>query len=103
MRDDFGGLTYGAPTVYTCSIRSGGDTKLTDGKGVEFAPKDTFWVQPEDFVFGVAATPSVTWMIAEGDHRNVQAPETVGARQIRGRVIHRHKKFGQSQSWTLGT
>ena len=102
--DPFTGLeTLGTARVYVCEVRRGGKTKLADRTGSEFYPSSTFWVRLSDLDSGIHTEPQEGEMIAKGDHSGVTIPSDVGAEVVRAVVIHDNTKFGQSESYTIGT
>jgi hypothetical protein len=103
-RDPFTGLdTLGTARVYKCSVRRGGKTKLSDRTGSEFYPASTFWVRLSDLVSGTHAEPQEGEVIAKGDHSGISDPSEVGGEIIRAVMVHDHTKFGESESYTIGT
>lgn len=94
--------TLGDVLVYQCESAQGGNTPYT-AKGVEFYPKSTFWVRSDDIVSGAHQEPQEGWLIARGDHRDVSDPATVGAEPVKGVMVHSNAKFGQPDSYTIGT
>jgi hypothetical protein len=102
--DPFTGLeTLGEARVYKCEVKRGGNTKLSDRTGSEFYPASRFWVRLSDLVSGIHTEPKEGEMIAEGDHAGLSDPSTVGAEVIRAVMVHNHVKFGESESYTIGT
>jgi hypothetical protein len=103
-RDPLTGLkTAGVARVYKCEVKRGGSTKFADKTGAEFYPSSTFWVRLSDLVTGTHIEPKEGEMIAQGDQSAVTDPSTVGAEIIRAVLIHNHVKFGESESYTIGT
>lgn len=103
-KDPLTGLeTLGETRSYKCEVKRGGSTKLADKTGSEFYPSSRFWVRLSDLVTGVHVEPSEGEMIAEGAHTGVTEPADVGGEVIRAVLVHDHKKFGESQSYTIGT
>lgn len=102
--DPFTGLeSAGTARVYTCEARKGGKTQYSDATGSEFYPKSTFWVRSNEITSGGHAEPKEDWQIARGDHSAVTDPSTVGAEIIRGVMVHSNAKFGEPDSYTIGT
>ena len=102
--DPFTGLeSLGLARVYKCEVKRGGKTKLSDRTGSEFYPASTFWVRLSDLVSGVHVEPNEGEMIAKGDHSGITTPSDVGAEIIRAVVVHDHTKFGEADSYTIGT
>lgn len=104
-RDPFSGLeTSGVARVYTCEARKGGKVQYSDSTGSEFFPKSTFWVRESDIDSSfLHVEPEEGWQIARGDHRDVTDPSSVGAETIKGLMIHSNAKFGEADSYTIGT
>lgn len=103
-KDPLTGLeTLGDARVYKCEVKRGGSTKLADKTGSEFYPASTFWVRLSDLVTGVHVEPKEGEMIAQGEHGSVSVPSDVGAEIIRAVLIHNHVKFGETESYTIGT
>ncbi len=103
-RDPLSGLSApGVARVYMCELKRGGKTKFTDRSGAEFFPASTFWVRLTDLVTGAHIEPNEGEMIAQGDHSAVIKPADVNAEIIKGVIIHNHAKFGESESYTIGT
>lgn len=102
--DPFTGLeALGDARVYACEVKRGGSTKLADKTGSEFYPSSTFWVRLSDLATGVHIEPQEGEMIAQGVHDGITTPSDVGAEIIRAVVIHNHVKFGETESYTIGT
>lgn len=102
--DPFTGLeTVGVARVYKCEVKRGSSAKLADKTGSEFYPSSMFWVRLSDLVTGVHIEPQEGEMIADGVHDEVVDPSSVGAEIIRAVSIHNHVKFGESESYTIGT
>jgi len=102
--DPYTGLeTLGEVRVYKCAVKRGGSTKLADRTGSEFYPSSTFWVRLSDLVSGVHKEPSESEIIAKGDHTGITTPADVGAEGIRSVTVHDHLKFGETESYTIGT
>jgi len=91
------------PRVYKCSLKKGGTAKFVDSSGAEFHPKSTFWVRSGELVSGVHSEPVFNEVIAKGDHRNVGDPSSVSAEIIKSVTVNDHAKFGQGESYTIGT
>ena len=104
-RDPFTGLqTTGQARVYTCEARKGGKVQYSDSTGSEFYPKSTFWVRSGDIQSSYIHTePEEGWLIARGEHGDVTDPSSVSAETIKGVMVHSNAKFGQSDSYTIGT
>jgi len=103
-KDPLTGLaTLGEARAYKCEVKRGGFTKLADKTGTEFYPSSMFWVRLSDLVSGVHTEPQESEMIAQGDHTGVTTPSDVGAEIIRAVSVHNHTKFGESESYTIGT
>ncbi|AZU97934.1 hypothetical protein [Vibrio phage LP.1] len=94
--------TLGDILVYTCESAKGGKTSYSSN-GVEFYPKSTFWLRSGDIVSGTHQEPQEGWLIARGDHSGVSDPSTVGAEPIKGVMVHSNAKFGEADSYTVGT
>jgi len=102
--DPFTGLSaLGEARTYKCEVKRGGKTKLADKTGSEFYPSSTFWVRLSDLASGTHIEPQEGEMIAKGDHTGITDPSEVGAEVIRAVVVHDHAKFGESESYTIGT
>ena len=102
--DPLSGLeTLGESRVYKCEVKRGGSTKFADKKGVEFYPASTFWVRLSDLVSGVHVEPQEGEMIVQGEHNSAILPSSVGAEIIRAVKVHNHVKFGETESYTIGT
>ena len=103
-KDPVTGLyAYTNVRTYACEVKIGGSTKFADKTGDEFYPASTFWVRLSDLKSGVHIRPKENEMIAEGDHLTVTNPSTVGAETIRAVKVHNHLKWGESESYTIGT
>jgi len=103
VKDPSTGLeTLGDARVYTCSRRQGGSSKLVDSTGSEFYPKSTFWVRESDLISGVHIEPHTGEMIVLGD-QSTSTPQDAGAEVVRSVTIHDHTKFGESDSYVIGT
>lgn len=103
-RDPMTGLTpAGQARVYKCEVKRGGSTKFVDRTGSEFYPSSTFWVRLSDLVTGAHIEPKEGEMIAQGEHSGVTVPSTVGAEVIKAVTVHNHVKFGETESYTIGT
>jgi hypothetical protein len=97
-----GEQTLTSVRVYQCSIKIGGKTKFVDNSGSEYYPASTFWVRSSDLLHGDNVTPKSGDFIVRGDYRdNTSLPE--GSEKIRSVMIHSHAKFGQPDSYTIGT
>lgn len=93
----------GDARVYKCEVKRGGSSKLSDKKGAEFYPASTFWVRLSDLVTGAHVEPKEGDMIAKGSHYDVAVPSDVNAEVVRAVLVHNHVKFGESESYTIGT
>lgn len=104
VTDPFTGLeTLGDVRTYKCALKKGGKTKFVDRTGSEFYPSSTFWVRESDLVSGVHKDPGESEMIAKGSHAGITTPSEVGAERIKSVFVHDHLKFGESESYTIGT
>ena len=102
--DPFTGIaTWGSPVVYQCEIARGGKTKLSDRSGAEFYPTSTFWVRSGDVISGTHTEPKESSMIARGNHDGTIDPSSTDAESVRGVMVHSNAKFGQADSYTIGT
>ena len=103
-KDPLTGLTTaGASRSYKCEVKRGGSIKFVDRTGSEFYPSSTFWVRLADLVDGVHVEPTEGEMIAQGEHTGVTSPSDVGAETIKAVTVHNHLKFGEQESYTIGT
>ena len=89
--------------TYQCEVKRGGKNKFSDRSGSEFYPSSTFWVREGDLIDGVHVEPRQGEMIAKGLHTGTTTPSEAGAEIIRAVMIHDHKKFGELESYTIGT
>lgn len=103
-RDPLTGLeTVASVRTYQCEVKRGGKAKFADRTGSEFYPASTFWVREGDLLEGDHIEPKQGEMIAKGLHTGVTNPAEAGAEVIRAVMIHDHKKFGELESYTIGT
>lgn len=96
-------ITAGVARSYKCEVKRGGSVKFVDRTGSEFYPSSTFWVRLTDLVNGTHVEPNEGEMIAQGEHLGVTKPSDVGAETIKAVKVHNHLKFGESDSYTIGT
>ncbi|MDB4306032.1 hypothetical protein N9980_00535 [bacterium] len=101
-RDDYGGVTYSAPTVFKGNYRQGGSLKLVDSSGQEFVPVSTYWSRLE-VVSGTLFTPTNDNLIIFGNYSGVTDPLTLEVQQIRGQTIEDNSMFGQPSDYIFGT
>lgn len=94
--------TLGAARSYKCEVKRGGSSKSIDKTGEEFYPSSTFWVREGDLIDGTHSEPVDGEMIAQGEHTDSDAVDS-NAEVIRSVVVHNHVKFGESDSYTIGT
>ena len=95
-------ITAGVSRVYQSEAAKGGKISYSN-KGSEFYPKSTFWFRSDDLLDGDAhKEPQEDWMIARGSHNGAK-PEDVGAEVIKMVNVHSNIKFGQPDSYTIGT
>lgn len=95
--------TVGESRTYQCEVKRGGTSKFVDKTGEEFYPSSTFWVRESDLIDGAHSEPVQDELIAQGLHNDIAEPDTVNAEAIRAVTVHNHAKFGESDSYTIGT
>lgn len=95
--------TLGIARSYKCEVKRGSSSKSVDKTGEEFYPSSTFWVRESDLISGTHSEPTDGEMIAQGDHTDVDNAVNAGAEVVRSVVIHNHAKFGEKDSYTIGT
>lgn len=102
-RDPFtGSQSISAVRSYRCAIKRGGSVKMVDSTGSEFHPSSMYWVREADVLTGTHTEPKNGEMIANGVYDVDVNPSDVNAEFIKSVAIHDHKKFNESDSYTIG-